>query len=228
MKIISKYKDYYDYMCHIYGVDDKLVLDRRNSEYSDAIILNPSSTFDKPNKKIHVLHICGKEYKILQVGDKMITGEGLIKYGKPSVKYISYDEKVSYRPDDKGDIIHTDEHGKRFVTLELEENSRMWTRYTVVYIDYDNKPLSVISDFVKPPIYLDTPYYNTNICSYPKLEDFGIPSIISPQEIYILLSDWLAKQIQYSELSEDNRSDIDKLEAKGFDKKSSFRPKSKK
>jgi hypothetical protein len=29
MKIISKYKDYYDYLQGIYGVDDKLVLDRR-------------------------------------------------------------------------------------------------------------------------------------------------------------------------------------------------------
>ena len=32
MKIISKYKDYYDYLTGIYGVDDKIVLDRRGWE----------------------------------------------------------------------------------------------------------------------------------------------------------------------------------------------------
>lgn len=30
MKIISKYKDYYDYLQGIYGIDDKLILDRRD------------------------------------------------------------------------------------------------------------------------------------------------------------------------------------------------------
>ena len=29
MNIISKYKDYYDYLAHIYGIDNKIVLDRR-------------------------------------------------------------------------------------------------------------------------------------------------------------------------------------------------------
>lgn len=39
MKIISKHKDYYDYMCHIHGVDNKLVLDRRDSDYTDSFLL---------------------------------------------------------------------------------------------------------------------------------------------------------------------------------------------
>ena len=30
MKIISKFKDFYDYLTGVYGVDPKLVLDRRN------------------------------------------------------------------------------------------------------------------------------------------------------------------------------------------------------
>jgi hypothetical protein len=32
MKLISKYKDYYDYLTGIYGIDEKLVLDRREQE----------------------------------------------------------------------------------------------------------------------------------------------------------------------------------------------------
>lgn len=29
MKIISQYKDYYDYLIGFYGIDEKIVLDRR-------------------------------------------------------------------------------------------------------------------------------------------------------------------------------------------------------
>ena len=30
MKIISKYKDYYDFLTGLYGIDNKLILDRRS------------------------------------------------------------------------------------------------------------------------------------------------------------------------------------------------------
>jgi hypothetical protein len=40
MKIISKYKDYYDYLQGIYGIDDKLILDRR--AFQQPLLLNHS------------------------------------------------------------------------------------------------------------------------------------------------------------------------------------------
>jgi hypothetical protein len=38
MKIISKFKDYYDYLAGIYGVDEKLILDR--TEYTPVSYVN--------------------------------------------------------------------------------------------------------------------------------------------------------------------------------------------
>ena len=50
MKIISKYKDYYDYLVGTYGEDPKLILDRR-----EGFILSKDSTECK-----YQLYICGK------------------------------------------------------------------------------------------------------------------------------------------------------------------------
>lgn len=40
MKIISKFKDYYDYLVGIYGEDSNLVLDRRKTDKIDVSCLN--------------------------------------------------------------------------------------------------------------------------------------------------------------------------------------------
>lgn len=56
MKIISKYKDYYDYLSGIYGIDEKIVLDRTS--------LNESIVFyDNIDEKKIILHICDREYQ---------------------------------------------------------------------------------------------------------------------------------------------------------------------
>jgi hypothetical protein len=54
MKIISKYKDYYDYLQGIYGIDDKLILDRRDFN---------SIPKDRCNEKVQLI-----------IGDKILAG----------------------------------------------------------------------------------------------------------------------------------------------------------
>lgn len=54
MKIISKYKDYYDYLQGIYGIDNKLILDRRDFN---------SIPKDRSNEKVQLI-----------IGDKIVEG----------------------------------------------------------------------------------------------------------------------------------------------------------
>lgn len=61
MKIISKYKDYYDYLQGIYGVDEKLVLDRRSSEHP-TYYSTGRHVFLIGNIRVDVIHIDGKFY----------------------------------------------------------------------------------------------------------------------------------------------------------------------
>ena len=75
MKIISKYKDYYDYLQGIYGVDERLVLDRR--QFTMPIYLsNGTIEFIIGNKRVTVLHqdgvyYCG-ESDMIKLGGKLI------------------------------------------------------------------------------------------------------------------------------------------------------------
>ena len=55
MKIISKYKDYYDYLQGIWGMDEKLTLDR--TEYTTTPSLK--SSLSHPHLSIVRFYICG-------------------------------------------------------------------------------------------------------------------------------------------------------------------------
>lgn len=69
MKIISKHKDYYDYLQGIYGIDDLLVYDRRFSHFAkpdlDSNVFCNSYIFAICNKLYNVYHYKDKFYYTL-------------------------------------------------------------------------------------------------------------------------------------------------------------------
>ena len=74
MKIISKYKDYYDFLSGIYGIDEKIVLDR--TVYNNSPIIGFSSSYDK---RI-VLYIAGYIVEGVCINDKLYYGEELKQF----------------------------------------------------------------------------------------------------------------------------------------------------
>ncbi|MFW6243154.1 MAG: hypothetical protein ACOC2W_03250 [bacterium] len=80
MKIISKYKDYYDYLSGIYGEDPKIVLDRRN--HYNPIFYDHMTTILK-------LYICGWIIEGLFEKGKFYYGESLKEKGvKEKYRYF--------------------------------------------------------------------------------------------------------------------------------------------
>lgn len=75
MKIISRYKDYYDYLQGIYGVDDKVILDRTSSKGYPG----------RPGvgNKV-VIHICDIEIQGMLKDGKYLYGEELRPLALPS------------------------------------------------------------------------------------------------------------------------------------------------
>ena len=57
------------------------------------------------------------------------------------------------------------------------------------------------------------------------LSNMNLQSLFSPDQIYQLLCQWLSDRITKKENKVDNRTDIEKLLSKGFDKIESFRGK---
>lgn len=87
MKIISKYKDYYDYLQGIYGVDEKLVLDRRKSDH-------PSYYSDG----IYRFLIGGLKVDVLHKNDSFYCGESdMIKLGGTRIENPRQPNIISYR-----------------------------------------------------------------------------------------------------------------------------------
>lgn len=72
MRILSKYKDYYDYYSGIFGIDNKKVYDRRNMVLLEDIYIHDNCI------QIIVFAICGKLYYTKYYsGNMYITSEEL-------------------------------------------------------------------------------------------------------------------------------------------------------
>lgn len=58
----------------------------------------------------------------------------------------------------------------------------------------------------------------------PLLSSMNLNGYISPEDIFLLVSNWISSEIDEMLKVNNNLTDIQKLENKGFDKKTSFRP----
>lgn len=205
MKIISKYRDFYDYLSGIWGEDPKIILDRRefvNHEF-----------YSIPTKII--LFICGKRIEGFYDGENFYFGESLSKFG-------IIREKRKY-PFWLYNRYHSDVEPSRYVSFKHKSNLTATVDY-IINVDITN---DLENHNIKEncPILINTGYKNDE--KYPILSKMNVGSILPPEVIYQMLVDWLSERNSESENRADNRTDIEKLTSKGFDKKCSFRPKSK-
>ena len=196
MKIISKYKDYYDYLQGIYGVDPKLVLDRRNFHNYEL---------HGTPRKIE-LCICGIVYEGWFDGTKVHYGKELTKFGKYR-KYVSW---------------NSDNESRREV--EIDNGCNRWNWDDVATVPY-NDPYK-LNERDETPILIKHDE-RIDVC-YPNLSKLNFAKVIPAEEMFIKLSDWLSQQITKSESVTDTRTEHQRIESRGFDKKRSFRPKMKK
>lgn len=165
MKIISKYKDYYDYLVGIYGEDPKLVLDRRNGSVVE------------PNYDVFHLYI----------GNKKIEGvfkDGVYYYGEDLEKIASSRSDRPYygrRKDYKDCIKYISEDMRNQIVYEVNKyivdtNKNTELNCPIVFVN-------VLPSGEKEPIL------------YPKLEDLKLASFLPPKEIWIILSAFLASMV---------------------------------
>ena len=200
MKIISKYKDYYDYLMGIFGEDPKLILDRR-VHTQPYFFLDPQAI---------TLFICGKLIQGFYDGESFYYGEALSKFG-------DIVNTASHR------YYHYDDTRHRVVYFKMK--SPRTTGYSQYRINVD-----ILDDPTHINIKENCPILMASIIGstyyrFPILEKLNVGSILPPEEIYQMLTQWLSDRIKDSEVIVDNRNDIDKLLSKGFDKRESFRPK---
>jgi hypothetical protein len=198
MKIISKYKDYYDYLVGIYGIDEKLVLDR--------------TKFDIPSySNVVTFYICGKciDGYYDAKDERFYFGDDILKkFPKKEKRYSKWYLRImGDDTDDAHEVVHITVEGSRFgqyANLTILDDKR-----------YTNEKMGC------PIMCSGKVNYNQNPTYYhfPKLDETGIAKMLPPHEIYMLLNKWLGKDKVFT----DNRTNEEKILSAGFDKKISFR-----
>jgi len=198
MKILSKYKDYYDYLSGIWGEDPKLILDRREG--------NPKPIGEKYNFQLKetgkiTLIICGKLINGYKYQNRIYYGEDIKQFSNiENSRWAGINYPYTTIREDIGRSRHKD----IYYALEPVDG----------YIHINKK--------YNCPILIKSGWEGWN--KYPKLEELNLGSFINAETIYSWLQEYLAKEVDEQQNIIPNLTDVQKLENKGFNKKTSFRP----
>lgn len=194
MKILDNKKDYYDYLMGVYGIDEKIFYDRRNSKTYDHI----KDSFGFPNDFTSMM---------VRVGNKVYY----LKKDKETKKWEMPDEVHMWVAAKSW----TGEH-------KYLPNPRRVEDIESIYKHNDDKALSKYP--VTITLYSEdwwgrnygTTYVNPILSSFPAVAKF-IPAKDAWDEIYNFISASKDKPIV------DCRTDKEHILSAGFDPKTSFR-----
>lgn len=230
MRIIDNKKDYYDYLSGIYGIDEKVVFDRRGSMSSNEyhywagvmpVYLDSGLTkyvtdedwLKSPSESsMYLLEVGFTHYLFRTDGTPDLApqkgSDRLRRIYKNSIELI--DRKTSDAHYDSESVISIAEYNDSYWQRRLSKGyitiKEYMTRTLSIEINHDLLEKS----------------FNTHmIMRNPILRDSLIPKIIPPKEIWQNLYDYLSAMNEPK--VKDNRTDIQKLEGHGMNKRTSFR-----
>lgn len=213
MKIISKYKDYYDYLKGIYGEDPKLILDRRG--FKDDIFNKYEEFLNSKDPHLIKIKLGNNHYVGIWYNQKLY-------YGKELEQFIVEEDKSKYNKwlakdfNDKNLYIKLPELKKPINILQgiCKKSDSIICLYFVNLLDVTNS--RSFYSYIHPEFIIQIEYPNLSLIK-------GIGGLIDPHTAWINLSDYLSEQITKSEPEQPVGDDIIRLQAAGFDKKTSFR-----
>jgi hypothetical protein len=243
MKIISNFKDYYDYLQGVYGMDEKIIYNRRTREIQETWQKKTSSYAITSNEEVagvyrpkHIrdnipqqvyrydLSVCGIRYEIFTYMGKYYGGieavSELLEILTPlkdtiiEVEYPQYAQmNINRFLRDKLNVEMVDSY-LYFADSEFYTYS---SQYKHLQETDDNEKYGepVILYAEKHDKYSSGNDILTNV----RLSDFGMGSFLPADEAFLKIGTFLSREKPVT----DNRDDIAKLESYGFDKKTSFR-----
>lgn len=225
MKIISKHKDYYDYLQGIYGIDELMVYDRRRENlirHQDVVYLS-----DRDKVVSHQFAICNKMWTFYEYKGKTYhTVEELVKLdtilrksGDERDEFLRYGSWSRYGKNalESAKIRYAEVNGETNVNKEVRQPVLIRSRggeFTVTKVKI-NKGYYVTE-------WYDTDKKESSSWSVPILKDFGLPSYYKADQLYQDISSFIAWTKDNPEIP-NKQTDKEKLKSHGFDDKISFR-----
>lgn len=200
MKIISHFKDYYDHQAFIYGVDETRVWKRITSK-EDIIDSEKQSFFSySPTRKNFLKKEIEFDFFDVWFCDKNYPFiQSKIGRGIDAVyqTYFTYDQLVSKWSDDKFMTSYFLEKAESHLNRKSER--KLNTKF--------NSPQLLHGE-------VDSITLNIN------LKNHGFSHIVSAEQAFQRISMWLGAR---PDVPQTVPTDLDRFEAKGFDRKTSFR-----
>ena len=246
MKIISKFKDFYDYKVAKYGMDEKLVYTRKTyCEYFERFVIDvytgsdnriSEENFNK-NLKENFEYSQGINFhKILFIGEKLIhlffTENGVYTHfdaknlDVSKGKYQSYYSKEITFNDERNFEIYTD-FGYAWDKLFSYDRKKLFSSMKIDKSDIIlNEPMILIEYFGES--FDKNLKYHSSVYKFtynPNLSQMGV--YIDEDFIWQSLVEFLSNKRSEKEISPEV-SNENKILSKGFDLKTSFRPNMKK
>ncbi len=201
MKIISNYKDYYDYLMGIFGVDPKIIYERVNKSSQEII----GDTY-------FIFHILGKQYLFVQY-------QGISYLTLPELKelYNHFENSGKDYPEFLRDILSSYLEGDSGWDYKLHEYStKLITEYPASEINKKENCPIVRSKIMWKSFLIE----HVEVEKNPKLEGYKISRVLPAKEMYLGLCEWLAYKEPATNAPPE---DMGRFESKGFSKKTSFR-----
>jgi len=201
MRIISKYKDYYDYFVGIFGIDDNKIYDRRE------LIVNkdPFKNSNNDDIDLYVFAIANTIYPLFYYRNKPYHTLEDIK--RLEIIYRKNNDIIkSYR---YVDTLHRyEELTKQVCTVNTDARKPVLVRH----FRYYSYLMNVNEEFATDDVHTYVPL----------LSDFKFNNILDAKEIYIKIETFLGWLNDNPEIP-NKQTDKEKLLSHGFDNKKSFR-----
>lgn len=203
MKLISKYKDYYDYLVGIYGIDEKLAYDRRFPRIvveSDVY----SSELEPVNAKFFICNT-------------------IFSFWKYKGKWHHTPEEL----DEMNRLYNNTRTRSVYGTGWMRDSKNFYNekfRYTEVNIN-SRQPVLISGHMsLGEPVYECKREIRYGV---PMLKDFPLPKYLNAESIYQAITGFLGWLNDNPEIP-NKQTNEEKILSHGFDIKNSFRPNIKK
>lgn len=222
MKILSKFKDFYDHVAHIYGGGDPKIIYKRDrikgatefeeKDFSFSIMLHMP---EAAGYTVRWLSVCGKLFLILKMN-----------YNHKQYKYENYKEYNFHILCPK---IHADVYDQ-IVQPKRKLFGGQFVTTSTHFIDREEPKLDELSKLVEQPVFVFTPIgYSRQTVRVMNdtinLGMVGFAAYYSPEQTYQNIAHYITNVMRESPDTQPpvNVSDKDLIVAKGFDSKISFR-----
>ena len=217
MKIISKFKDYYDYKVAEYGIDENLIYDRRNGTIVDRQRISP----EESNLALYsTLYVGSEVVHLFITQNKIYTHFDLVDIERKKRRYYFFDGYcLKFRGEKQYEY-------KSNLCLGYFSDTADFIRENNGFHIREETHLSW-EELSKIPLLLITSDYRTKnqkVYINPNLQELGI--YIDPDFVWQHIVQYLSDLKTQAEQSPESPNEL-KIDSKGFDKKRSFRPKMK-